>query len=230
MLFLTGFAIIMLSGVGLILSYVVIWMLGAIFHLPLSAALMGLADGADIPMFPLVQVGINLLVFLCFLIVLRVPLSGFHGAEHKFVHCLELYGRVDAHLARGCPRAHRRCGTTLLVGVLPIPLIALPLLGTSLWPLAPLMVVGGWMVRLPVGAAIQNIFTTREPTDHQLQTALAAADLIVSRWRENPYRRLPLGTRCGSGASRRWSRGSWWLPSLMQWIGAQLPFWLDWTR
>jgi hypothetical protein len=231
MLFLTGLVIILLSSLALVLAYVATWLLGVWLHLPLSEALMELVQPEDLSYLPFLQIGLNLLVFLCFLIVLRLsPLSGYHGAEHKVVHCLETYGRLDSDLARACPRAHRRCGTTLLAGILPIMLIGLPLLETGLWAAALLVLVAGWMFRFRVGAAIQNVFTTKEPTDHQLATAVAAADKLVSLWRARPDRRLPLWRSLWVRGFPQMIAGVVVGTEVLRWLGTYLPFWLDWTH
>jgi len=229
MLFLTGFSIIALFGVAVTLAYLVTWTAGLFLHLPLAETLLGLAGPEDFPYLPLVQMGIDLLIFLCVLIVMRLsPLSGYHGAEHKVVHCVETYGRVDAALARTCPRAHHRCGTTLLAGLLPIPLIAVPLLSLGLWPEAGAVLVLGWLTRFPVGDAIQNVFTTKEPTDHQLATALAAANTLIARWRVDPDRRVPLWLGLWVRGCPQMKAGVVVAMQLLNWLNQHLPFWLDW--
>ena len=231
MLFLTGVVIILLSSLGIVLAYLLTWLLGDLLHLPLSEALMDLARPEDLPYLSFIQIGLNLLVFMCFLLVLRLsPLAGYHGAEHKVVHCLERYGRLDWDLARSSPRAHRRCGTTLLAGILPVLLVAVPLLGAGLWQAAVFVLVAGWMFRLPVGAAIQNIFTTREPTRHQLATALAAAQKLLVLWRAHPDRRLPLWRSLWVRGFPQMVAGVLVGTEILRWLSAQLPLWLDWTH
>lgn len=168
LLFLTGVVVIAMGAAAMVLAYLLAWLAGYFSGQPLSQALMGLANASDFSYLPFVQIGTNLLVFFCFLLVLRLsPMSGYHGAEHKVVHCLETYGVLDRGLVRISPRAHRRCGTTLLAGFLPIPLIAVPLLALPVWgpPAAMAVVVVGWFARFRVGAAVQQVFTTKEPTD-----------------------------------------------------------------
>lgn len=231
MLFLTGLSVILLSSLGIVLAYVVTWLLGQLLHLPLAEALMQLARPEDLPGLPFVQMGLNLLVFLCFLIVLRLsPLSGYHGAEHKVVHCLERYHRLDRDLARACPRAHRRCGTTLLAGVLPVLLLSIPLLETGLWSAAAVVLVAGWWFRFPVGAAIQNVFTTREPTPHQLDTAVAAAHDLLIQWRHDPHRHLPLWRSLWVRGFPQMVAGVLVGTQLLRLLSVHLPLWLDWTH
>lgn len=118
--------------------------------------------------------------------------SSFHGAEHKSIAAYEQHGSAAA-----ADREHPRCGTNLLM-----PLAATSLLGNLLLrrveaegnPLAVLTTglvsIGGavelfsWMARHqghPVaqilgrpGIELQRLFTTREPTEEQLDIAHAA--------------------------------------------------------
>lgn len=230
-LMLTGFVIILLGAAAMVLSYLLAWIVGAGTGLPCSEAMMDLAGPADFPFFPLVQIARNLLVFLCFLVVLRLsPLAGYHGAEHKVVHCLERYGVLDWELTRQSPRAHRRCGTTLLAGLLPVLIIAIPLLGIPQGGLVLALAVAflGWVTRFPVGAAIQQACTTKEPTDHQLATALRAAEVLLARWRQNPDRRLSLLPSLWVRGFPQMIAGVVLAMELLQWLNAHLPFWLDW--
>jgi len=230
MLFLTGVVIILLGGLALALAYVLAWVAGLLLHQPLAEVLLGLAGPGDFPCFPPVDVALNLLVFFCFLVILRLsPLSGYHGAEHKVVHCLEQYGVLDWRLARLSPRAHRRCGTTLLAGLLPVPLIALPLAGVPEWGplLAVTVAVLGWAARYPVGYAVQQAFTTKEPTDRQLAVALRAAGLLLERWRRQPDRRLPLLHSLWVRGFPQMVAGVVVCMQLLEWVRERLPFWLN---
>ena len=225
----TGVVIMLLGALSLGLTWMVLWGLGQLTGWPLAAALDGLAEPGGARLFPVVLIGMNLLTFLIFLTVLHFsPLSGYHGAEHKVVHCLEHYGVLDWDLARHSPRAHPRCGTTLLAGLLPLPLVALPLVGTSLWPLALLVVVVAWAARYPLGAALQQIFTTREPTDHQLATALQAAALLLYRWRRDPQRRVTLWGALWVRGYPQMVAGVLVAMQVLNFLSLYLPRWLDW--
>jgi hypothetical protein len=148
------------------------------------------------------------------------------------VHCLEHYGVVDTDLAFTCPRAHVRCGTTLLAGFLPLPLIAIPLLGWPLVgpPLAVVVLVLGWITRFRVGAWIQNVFTTKEPTPHQMDTAIRAAERLLERWRQDPYRRVSLWSAIAVRGFPQMVAGVIVAVWTLNWIETQLPFWLDFTH
>lgn len=230
LLFLTGVVIMAMGAVALGLAYVVIWLAGYFSGLPLSDALMGLANSGDLPYMPLIQIGLNLVVFVSFLVVLRLsPLSGYHGAEHKVVHCLETYGVLDEGLAWTCPRAHKRCGTTLLAGFLPLPFVAVPLLSVPVYgiPAALAVLVLGWVGRFRVGAAVQEIFTTKEPSPRQMRAALSAAERLLERWRRDPYRRLPLWQSLWARGFPQMIAGVVVAVQVLNWLQVRLPFWMD---
>lgn len=229
-LMLTGFVIILLGAVAMVIAYLLSWLAGVGTGLPYSEAMMDLARPADFTFFPLVQIARNLLIFLCFLVVLRLsPLAGYHGAEHKVVHCMEKYGVLDWDLARQSPRAHQRCGTTLLAGLLPIPILAVPLLGIPQGGLVLALAVAlvGWTARFTVGAAIQRVFTTKEPTDRQLATALRSANLLLARWRQDPDRRISLLHSLWVRGFPQMVAGVILATELLEWLSTHLPFWLD---
>ncbi len=230
LLFLTGVVIMALGALAMALAYVLIWLAGHFSGLPLSDAFQGLANPGDVPYRVLVQIGLNLVVFLSFLVVLRVsPLAGYHGAEHKVVHCLELYGVLDYDLVWTCPRAHKRCGTTLLAGFLPIPFVAVPLLSVPVYgaPAALAVVAVGWFTRFQVGALIQQIFTTKEPTPRQMATALRAAERLLERWRRDPSRRVPLWHGLWARGFPQMIAGVIVAVQVLNWLQLQLPFWMD---
>ena len=230
LLFLTGVSIMALGAIAITLAYVIIWLVGYFSGLPLSDTWQGLVHSGNLPDTVLVQTGLNLVVFLCFLVVLRLsPLAGYHGAEHKVVHCLELYGVVDRDLAKTCPRAHKRCGTTLLAGFLPIPFLAIPLLSIPFYgvPAALAIAAVGWLTRFPVGALIQQIFTTKEPTPHQMDTAVRAAERLLERWRRDPHRRVPLWQGLWVRGFPQMVAGAIIAAQVLNWLQVKLPFWLD---
>jgi uncharacterized protein YqhQ len=97
------------------------------------------------------------------------------------------------------PRAHPRCGTVLLFGVLPALLIAYPLLWTN--PLAAMVVaLVGWMLRYRVGYFIQQYFTTKPPTPRQLKAGMDAGRKLMALYTSDPDRRV-------SVARSIWTRG-----------------------
>ncbi len=229
-LFATGFTLIALGAIATVITYVITWIIGQFVGAPLEGLLLQVATPHDIPNYPLWEIVLNLLTFSTFLVVVRLsPLSGYHAAEHKVVHAIEQYGYPTWEAAQRMSRAHRRCGTTLLAGILPALLIAGPL-ATISWPLAVLVVLVGWTARYPVGHVIQQLFTTKEPTARQLRAGLEAGQLLLERWWRNPTQRIPpLQSLWRRGFVQMFSgvvTGMYFFGSIYQ----HLHTWLDWSQ
>jgi len=127
----------------------------------------------------------------------------YHGAEHKAINALEAHGPqgLSVENARAASRLHPRCGTSfvvivLLLSVLAIsPFYGLPLLARL--PLGVLMLfpvagVSFELLRLagkyrdnPVAAALSRpgmwtqLMTTREPDDSQVEVAIASLRAVM---------------------------------------------------
>ncbi len=224
----TGLALMVMGGTALVLSYVVLWIIGQATDIPLVEMQLQIAGPAVATSYVASQIFVNLVTFFLFLLVVRLtPLAAYHGAEHKVVHAIERYGYPPREIAREMPRVHRRCGTTLLAGILPAFLIAAPLLLVRP-ALAIVVVLLGWTFRYPVGARIQQYLTTKEPSDKQLDAGLEAAYRLLDDWHRNPHRQL-------SPFVSLWHRGFIQLltgvlisSQLLQWAYQHLHIWLDW--
>lgn len=199
-LFVSGATIAGLLGIALALTYLELWISDQFTGLSLAANLMGLtaSDLAALPEWAVIS--LQLLPMLNFLIVLRLSaMSGYHAAEHKVVAAIEHFGAIEEDQVVEMPRAHPRCGTVLLFGVLPALLIAYPLLWTN--PLAAMVVaLVGWMLRYRVGYFIQQYFTTKPPTPRQLKAGMDAGRKLMALYASNPDRRV-------SVARSIWTRG-----------------------
>ncbi len=210
-LVLTGAAIMLVGAASLVVSYLIIWVLDGFVPAPLVAILLQALPPGESAQFALWQVAVNLIVFFTFLVVMRAtPLASWHAAEHMVVSAIERTGRLDFDIVAQMPRAHRRCGTTLLAGILPALLI-----GAPLWAVAPmtavLISVVGWVVREHTGWALQQYFTTKPPSARQLSVAIAAARRLASQ-RNERLRNLP-------PAVRIWNRG---FPQMVAGVGATI--------
>ena len=128
----------------------------------------------------------------------------YHGAEHKVIHAYEETGELSVEEARSQSALHVRCGTSFLLFVVVVsillfsffgwpgiwariatrlallPVIAgvsyeiIKLSGRSSWgPLKLLVLPGLWLQRL----------TTREPSDDQIEVALAALRAVLEEER-----------------------------------------------
>ena len=229
-LFATGFALMCLGAIASVLTYLITWIIGQIAGVPLVGLYLQVATPGEISNYAMWELALNLLTFLSFLVVVRLsPLSGYHAAEHKVVHAIERYGYPTWEMAKHMPRAHRRCGTTLLAGILPALVIAVPLASVSP-ALAVLVVLLGWTIRYQVGDFIQQVFTTKEPNDRQLRAGLEAGQLLLEHWRRNPHLRLsPLQSLWNRGFIQMFA-GVITAMYFFSWIYHHLHIWLDWSQ
>jgi CBS domain-containing protein len=128
-----------------------------------------------------------------FLALLRIsPLTRIHAAEHMVVHAIEEGEDLTVEKVRAMPRVHPRCGTNLMA-LLILMFIGLQLilsLGTSrpdeqmLAFLALAMIIVFTWRRL--GAGLQRWVTTRQPTDRQLQRAIAVGEALLAQVNDRP--------------------------------------------
>lgn len=224
----SGLLISVLLAIGLTLTFVECWVIDRFMATGLSAAMWGPAVHSHGAGAPMAGVIVPILSFANFLLVLRLsPLSGYHAAEHKVVAAIETYGRVETDEVLAMPRAHPRCGTVLLLGVLPGLLVAYPLVQSNA-SLAAVIAVSGWLLRYRVGYFIQQYLTTKPPTPAQLEAGIRAGRLITSLWARDAHRRVTV-------VQGLWNRG---LPQLL--VGVvlgqhllgvlmqNLHLWLDW--
>jgi hypothetical protein len=226
-LMMTGAAIAVLLGLAMAMTYIELWIIDQLTGASLAPSLLGMPEAATAQVQGWLAIAPQLLPMLNFLVVLRLsPMSGYHAAEHKVVAAIERYGSLEREQVVEMPRAHPRCGTVLLFGVLPTLLIAYPLLFTSPLVAAGVAVVG-WMLRYHVGYFIQQVFTTKPPTPQQLDAGIAAGRKLMALYTADPDRRV-------SVARSLWTRG---LPQmvagviaghyLMQVVAQYLHVWLD---
>jgi uncharacterized protein YqhQ len=109
-------------------------------------------------------------------------LFGYHGAEHKAVNALEAGAPLTVDAVQTFSTRHPRCGTSFLVVFLPISLVASHLFGSHVWLLPAVLAVATEVQRLNVlaapGLALQRV-TTREPSDAQVEVAIAALRAVL---------------------------------------------------
>jgi uncharacterized protein YqhQ len=120
----------------------------------------------------------------------------YHGAEHKSINAYEAGVPLEVEAVRKYNTAHRRCGTSflfvvLVIAIIVFALVGLPSLGLLVLSrilLIPVIAALGYEVIYftanhadnPVVRALSapglwlQSMTTREPTDDQLEVALAA--------------------------------------------------------
>ena len=182
----------------------VVLVAGGFIALPVY--LTGLAHLGNPVLFNLVEGTIRVAFFLLYLYLISFMkdirrVFQYHGAEHKVVYAYE-EGHPTLEVARGKSTLHPRCGTAFLLlfvvisilvfSVIISPNIWIKIAGRLLllpvvagiayemlmlggrhpdaWWLRPLVLPGLWLQRL----------TTREPTDDQLEVALAALRQVTA--------------------------------------------------
>jgi len=226
-LFLSGLAIAGMLGLALTFTFIQLRIVDQLAGTGFSWGMLGLSVPRATATAEYLDFLVQLLPPFNFLLILRLsPLSGYHAAEHKVVAAIERYGRLVYEEVVEMPRAHPRCGTVLLFGVLPALLIAYPLLQTN--PLLGMLVaLLGWAFRYHIGYFIQQHFTTKPPTPQQLWAGIKAGQKLLALYGQNPDKRV-------SVAQGLWTRG---LPQMLAGllVGQQLlkllldylPFWLD---
>ena len=127
----------------------------------------------------------------------------YHGAEHKTINAWEAGGAggLTVEAARAASRLHPRCGTSFVVIVLLLSVLATsPFYGLPVWQRIPigiamlfpvagvafeLLRLAGKYRKNPVAAALSRpgmwtqLLTTREPDDTQLEVALASLKAVM---------------------------------------------------
>ncbi|MBC7169760.1 DUF1385 domain-containing protein [Candidatus Bipolaricaulota bacterium] len=183
---------------------VVMFIVGGFMLLP--AFLTGLTGIGNRILFSLVEGGFRVLFFLSYLAGISLltdirRVFQYHGAEHKIVHAYE-GGEASVSEARRKSPVHSRCGTSFLLLFVVVAILVFSLLPTSnVW-----IRLGGRLLLLPVVASftyeilrfgsrhpqawwlrpllvpglLLQRFTTREPTDDQLEVALAALRYLTT--------------------------------------------------
>ena len=178
-------------------------------------------------LFNLVDGFIRIAIFVIYLWVMGfmrdIRLSfAYHGAEHKTINTYESGDPLEVESVRRHSTAHVRCGTSFLFVVLIIAVLVFTIFGIrNVW----LMVLSR-IVLIPVIAAISyeiiyfagrhsnNIIariiskpglwlqslTTRQPTDKQIEVALAALKSVIAADREDEPAPVSLSDTPPSGA------------------------------
>lgn len=128
----------------------------------------------------------SILKLFLFLIFFKItPLSQIHASEHKVINAIEKGLPLNIKTVQMQSRVHNRCGTNLLVLFLGISFIfyITNIVAPKIWLLrfmiSFLLLIGLFSYWKQIGYKIQEYFTTREPTDKQVETAIkVGADLI----------------------------------------------------
>ncbi len=192
----TGLTVVLALGVGMLLF---VWLPMVIANLVgvKGSVLFNLVDGA-----------IRLGIFFAYLMLLSTwkemrRVFEYHGAEHKSIHAFEAGVALTVENVRKYTTRHARCGTSFLLVVMVVSVIVFIFMGrpeTLLHRLRRLLAVpliaglsyeiirfagrhqGGSLMRIVTapGLLLQK-FTTREPSDDQIEVALEALKHVTGR-------------------------------------------------
>jgi uncharacterized protein YqhQ len=155
----------------------------------------------------LIEGVLRLVIFIVYLKLISYmsdikAVFAYHGAEHKAVNALEAGIPLEVDAVKKYSTAHTRCGTSFLLVVMVLAIVVFSLLGKPpLWlgiisriVLIPVIASIGYeiirffaghvnnsviRVLLWPGLALQSL-TTREPSDSQLEVAIAALKRVVA--------------------------------------------------
>ncbi len=125
------------------------------------------------------------------------PLAGYHGAEHMTVHAIESGDDLTPQAVRRYSRVHPRCGTNLLGAAAIFILITSQFSGEIAVMIAIAVVMLG---RNAIGSWMQRVFTTKEPSDSQLASGIAAGNELLKSFMARPNDVL-------TGMPRIWKMG-----------------------
>ena len=174
---------------------------GLLSRLTDSIILLNLAEGA-----------LRMIIFIAYIMLISKmsdikTVFQYHGAEHKTIHCFENNMELTPENAQKFYTLHPRCGTSFLMFVMVIAVLTHALMG---WPNVWLRIVSrilvlpliaglsyellkwagrsdNWLVKilsLP-GIYLQKL-TTKEPSEKQLEVAIAAMKAVLPE-NKTPY-------------------------------------------
>lgn len=165
-------------------------------------------------------VGLHLLISLVFLTLIRISkIAGFHAAEHQTVHAIEHGEPLAREIVARMPRPHPRCGTNILAaGILFWNLSALfrALPGSDSDTAAVVAVVVTFFTWRRFGTFLQATFTTRPARPRELDSGIAAANSLLSQYRQITPQWI--GNRTRARLFRRL-----WCSGLLQSMAGMLP-------
>lgn len=194
------------SSVGAILLALVI-AIGLFFVLPLVLATIAGAFGATLLFREVLESLLRLGLIIGYIVAIgRIPeikrLFGYHGAEHKAVNAYEAGKPLNVEAVKQCSVIHPRCGTSFLIVVVLISFVLFLFLGgLPFWAkvlsrvvLVPVIAAVAYelirlsaahyhrpWVRTLIAPSLRfQQFTTREPDEHMIATAIAALNNVLA--------------------------------------------------
>lgn len=132
----------------------------------------------------------KLLMFLLFFKF--SPMSQIHASEHKVINAIEKGLPLDIDTVKRQSRVHQRCGTNLLVLFLGIAFVfyVTTVFVPKIWILRFLisfvMLLGIFSYWKQLGCKVQTFFTTREPSDKQIEKAIKVGKDLLEAYKNEP--------------------------------------------
>lgn len=147
-------------------------------------------------------------MFLSTLAIIRMsPIAGLHAAEHKTINAIENGLALTLENVRAQPREHNRCGTNLMVILMSIQAgwLSLESMYSHLSSVGCFLYIVLWVFMVilfwrKIGRWVQTFFTTREPTDEQIESGIKAGTELLEKYNRLPHTQPNLLMRIwGSG-------------------------------
>ena len=163
-------------------------------------------------LFNLVEGVIRILIFIAYLVGITLiskdikRFFAYHGAEHKAIKVFERGEELVPENARKLDTSHVRCGTSFVLYVLVLSILAFSLLGVEGWlymlasRVVVIPLVAGiafefimWSARNQDNALVRALvwpglqmqrLTTREPSDDMVEVAMASLKKVLSMEKE----------------------------------------------
>jgi uncharacterized protein YqhQ len=202
-------AITLLFGLGLAL---VLFLIAPVLGTKGLGALLGSSIENPI-LFNLVEGALRILIFVAYLLGITAASKdikrffGYHGAEHKAIKVYERGEELIPENARKLDTSHVRCGTSFVLYVLVMSILAFSLLGVEGWlymivsRIVVIPLVAGiafefimWSARHQDSAIVQALvwpglqlqkLTTREPSDDMVEVAMASLKKVLAMEKES---------------------------------------------
>jgi uncharacterized protein YqhQ len=201
-------AVTMIFGIGLAL---LLFLVVPVWATKGFGALIG--DSIQNPvLFNLVEGVLRIAIFIAYLLLITAfskdikRFFGYHGAEHKAIKVYERGEELVPANARKLDTSHVRCGTSFVLYVLVLSILIFSFLGVTGWlpmVLSRIVVIplvaglafefimwsarhqGSAIVRALVWPGLQlQKLTTREPTDDQVEVAMASLKKVLAKEHE----------------------------------------------
>ena len=134
-----------------------------------------------------------------FIIILRfTPLAKYHAAEHQTIHAIEKGLPLTPETVSMMPRAHRRCGTNIMIlttGILFVVILSSDLLKIGGPVLQFVFLTAGFIFIFSncrrIGMWVQDNFTTVNASEKQFKSSIKAGEELLDKHKNDINPRPP---------------------------------------